>query len=509
MSERLNLTYAIKDGNLTHISEVERGLKCGCVCPACHEVLIARKGKKMMHHFAHKSTENCAYGYETSLHLAAKEILAGTKKIIIPGTYVKFYSHKQTICLSKSTEVTIEKVQLEHRFRNVIPDVIIYVDGKPLFIEIFVTHPIDDEKLDKLKELGISTIEIDLSSIDHSVTTEELSDILLKDNELKYWKYNALSDDYKKRFYDTADIRSVTWKFGFPCVYKCPIYKKDNKYADLIEDCNYCEYCIASYSDYILCSGRQRISSIEDLNRPDIKQGKDFSQVTEPVIKKSRRIPLTADNIHTTENPLATNTTNITNTTKIIWSKNSNPVEEKSVIDKEFYSSDPWVNLFKQMDDDRKKMKTDKINSADESNEPVADMTSVPKSTIAIAKSILTKAKTIVLPPVYLHCDEQKTLLKSAQTMAIDHVELNHQIGRDIFDAVIHNSTESIVINFFIEEHMDEEHLDIIRALHIPVLEIDLSKADQYVTIKNFTFNLLNSNKLKHWICHPDADKYL
>lgn len=488
MSGRLNLTYAIKDGNLTHISEVERGLKCGCVCSACGEALIARKGPKMMHHFAHKSKENCAYGYETSLHLAAKEILAGAKKMVIPGTYIEFNSHKHTICISKTTEITIEKVELERRFRNVIPDVIIYVNGKPIFIEIFVTHPIDDEKLDKLKELGISTIEIDLSQINHSITTEELSDILLKDSELKYWKYNVLSDNYKKKFLYTADRRSITWRYGTPCIYNCPIYKKQsNKYVSLINDCEHCEYCIVSTYSFVHCSGRQRISSIEDLNRPDIEQGKDFSQVIESTVKEPRQVPLKVNNASIVQKPSVTDST----------------------IDKEFYSSDSWVNLFKQMDNDRKKMEANKANNVNESNEPMTDTALAPKSTITIAKSILMKAKTIMLPPVYLHYNEQKTLLKDAQTILIDHIEFDRQMGRNVFDAIIHNDSESIAVKFFIDEHIDEEHLDIIRALHIPVLEIDLSKADQYVTIKNFTFNLLNSNKLKHWICHPDADKYL
>lgn len=60
----LNLTYAQKNEKLVHVSEVERGLKCGCVCPACGEVLIARKGNKVVHHFAHKSTIECQYGYQ-------------------------------------------------------------------------------------------------------------------------------------------------------------------------------------------------------------------------------------------------------------------------------------------------------------------------------------------------------------------------------------------------------------------------------------------------------------
>ena len=43
MIER-HMACALKEGKLVYIDDVERGLKCGCTCPACGEALIARKG---------------------------------------------------------------------------------------------------------------------------------------------------------------------------------------------------------------------------------------------------------------------------------------------------------------------------------------------------------------------------------------------------------------------------------------------------------------------------------
>lgn len=45
---RLNFTYALKDRVITHISETERSAKCGCVCPACGEILVVKKGQKII-----------------------------------------------------------------------------------------------------------------------------------------------------------------------------------------------------------------------------------------------------------------------------------------------------------------------------------------------------------------------------------------------------------------------------------------------------------------------------
>ena len=83
--KQLRLTYALKNGEIVHISNVDKGLSCGCICPACGERLVAKKGEKMMHHFAHKSGSSCEYGYESSLHLAAKDILLNAKQIVIPA----------------------------------------------------------------------------------------------------------------------------------------------------------------------------------------------------------------------------------------------------------------------------------------------------------------------------------------------------------------------------------------------------------------------------------------
>ena len=162
VKSQLNLTYALKDGIITSISNVESGLKCGCVCPACDMPLVAKKGEKMMHHFAHHAGHNCEYGYESSLHLAAKDILSKAKKIVIPPVYVKFPdSYKKDELVCEEREINIDRVELEKRYNDIIPDIVIFAGGRQFFVEIFVTHCIDDVKLEKLKKANISTIEID------------------------------------------------------------------------------------------------------------------------------------------------------------------------------------------------------------------------------------------------------------------------------------------------------------------------------------------------------------
>lgn len=116
-----------------------------------------------MHHFAHKSGATCEYGYETSLHLAAKEILSKTKEITIPAVYVHFPdSLKKDELICESKKITLDHIEVEHRLENIIPDLIVHSRNKVLLIEIYATHAIDETKLKKIKALNISTIEINL-----------------------------------------------------------------------------------------------------------------------------------------------------------------------------------------------------------------------------------------------------------------------------------------------------------------------------------------------------------
>src|SRR5215470_11905068 len=55
-------------------TEVARGPEYRC--PECNQLVIIRKGPKIIHHFAHRSAASCAYGRgETQAHLRAKLML--------------------------------------------------------------------------------------------------------------------------------------------------------------------------------------------------------------------------------------------------------------------------------------------------------------------------------------------------------------------------------------------------------------------------------------------------
>ena len=269
MPRQTNLIYALKAGQIVSIADVERGLKCGCVCPACGEPLVAKKGNKVIHHFAHHAGTNCEYGYQTALHLAAKDILSKAKRMVIPAVEFQFPGSYKKETISEEMDLPIDRVELERRFEDVIPDVVVYSGGKYFFVEIFVTHQVDEKKLTKLKQANISTIEIDLSKVDRMVSPEELNEILLKSNKAKKWIYNAAATRWLNRFKKIADRKRIVAHGMALHVYDCPIQMRTwhgRTYANVIDDCIYCEYCISDSDGYILCSGRRRIAHIKDFH---------------------------------------------------------------------------------------------------------------------------------------------------------------------------------------------------------------------------------------------------
>ena len=206
-TKRYPLLYAInQEGNLVHVDQVKNGQECKCKCPACGEDLIAKQGKgHKIPHFAHASGVECEYGYESSLHLAAKQILEKAKKMYIPAVYISFpHSNKKPILLSPPKEIDIDLVALEERFSDFVPDIVIKSDKRFLIVEIFVTHAIDKEKLAKIENENISTIEIDLSDLDRNISLDELSYILVEDVQRKDWKHNAKTIDLRKKFFDKS-----------------------------------------------------------------------------------------------------------------------------------------------------------------------------------------------------------------------------------------------------------------------------------------------------------------
>lgn len=272
-----NMTYALKDGKTVHISEVENGLRCECICPACGERLIARKGTKVIHHFAHKSTVECEYGYQTSLHLVAKDIISKYRQICIPALFLNIPKSGKRILIEDAQVIQVSEVILEKKISDIIPDILLMTNVGILILEIYVTHEVDDEKKKKIKRLNIPTLEIDLSKLNRNITKEELAEVLIKETENKKWIYNGKREQTYTRFVEVSESKKIVSRGYALHVDECPIKSrvwKGKPYANFTDDCNMCEYFIdykksenhTTDNGEILCSGKLRIGKIKDFD---------------------------------------------------------------------------------------------------------------------------------------------------------------------------------------------------------------------------------------------------
>lgn len=266
----LKLPFGLKGGILVHISEVPQGAACGCVCPCCKAPLLARKGSIKIHHFAHKKGADCEKSVETALHLASKQILEEHKGINLPAVQIDLETYRDPIPVSPERAFRLDEVRAEKRTGDIVPDILAYSGGVPLLIEIRVTHEVDKAKAAKIRKLGISAIEIDLSSFCRNFTREELAEAVIRQTDNKKWVFNAKSAKYKKQLLATGKFIKTVHRNGPVHADGCPIAKRvwnGKPYANVTDDCLCCEYnlYVSPYSSSIVCGGIHKITTLEQL----------------------------------------------------------------------------------------------------------------------------------------------------------------------------------------------------------------------------------------------------
>jgi len=146
-----------------------------------------------------------------------------------------------------SCMLEFDEIRIEQHYGSVIPDAMIFKRGHPLIIEIKVTHEVDDLKLRKIKELGISAIEIDLLNTNSPSTTYNgfVRDYVIESKLNKKWLYNNRAREYMAKY--TARLNEVKRKLRLDAWYmhdegwfawRCPLGESSPRC------CNNCQYLI-------------------------------------------------------------------------------------------------------------------------------------------------------------------------------------------------------------------------------------------------------------------------
>lgn len=194
MNSKYKIPFGLKNGILYEPSQVERGEACNCICPSCNKPLIAKKGDKNIHHFAHATNNSCQTGSETAIHLAAKQIIFQKKAVFLPSIEV------DDILVDYNT-VTFDEIILEKSLGNehsnlpFIPDITAKLhrqsDTQNLYIEIAVTHFSEENKIIEFRKHKLSSIEIDLSGLlNEKYVDFEMIENIINSGQKTSWIYN-------------------------------------------------------------------------------------------------------------------------------------------------------------------------------------------------------------------------------------------------------------------------------------------------------------------------------
>ena len=296
------LTYALDSSNkLKHIDAVENGMACGCVCPCCKERLMAKNGgTKRMHHFAHASGVDCEGAYETMLHLLAKERIQDA--FMKHDTFNIEYAYRSYCrkvkectffrygdCYEASRKIFNLKKYYDSCGQELPYDTIkrrsdlkIFSKSnpnlKPVYIEFFVTHASEIEKLhsgEKIIEIKIESEE-DIDNIVAHGFIETTRIAQEHDPIIKF--YGFKNEDYKVELNSRIQFaRYVLYQSGKSLCYSdsclCGELRKTSKstlceicfhttdsfkiyemvkYQGLkrfgIKNCRYCKNYVRSYS---------------------------------------------------------------------------------------------------------------------------------------------------------------------------------------------------------------------------------------------------------------------
>ncbi|WP_157890274.1 hypothetical protein [Marinobacterium aestuarii] len=152
-SNGLRVPFGRRGNRLYGPSEVIRGKSCDCVCPGCGTALVANKGERKREYFSHWRGAECSGGYESAVHLMAKQVIEDTKQAFCPSFSTRiekeaYPGHLLSEDVNReSSLLAFDSVKLEQTAEGLRPDIVACLkDGTEIYIEVHVTHAVSDDK---------------------------------------------------------------------------------------------------------------------------------------------------------------------------------------------------------------------------------------------------------------------------------------------------------------------------------------------------------------------------
>lgn len=284
------INYALDEsGSIRHVTEVESGLDCNCICPACSDYLIAKNTYlERRPHFSHSVNRDCKSGYERSLILLAITILRKRKRIRVPAGASDYKFNNQDIFPVR--DLNIIGVKLDKQREDVFPHINLTLeDGSEMNVDILVTTSRDEEMVERIKASGIATLEINFNDYLYQIDEEEFEHKIVEQLIDKKWLYYKEEVEVLEKISAYAEEKENYYCGELKYIKYCPLRISPQTKSSLnLVDENTCIKCPFSIkcrqttkgNNVTLCLGHYE--GIENVNTTTLN---DFLRA--PVVKET------------------------------------------------------------------------------------------------------------------------------------------------------------------------------------------------------------------------------
>lgn len=216
MKRDVKLSFCLIDGQIYNVSDFAHltpKQRPEAFCPECESRLVLKLGnlnspKSKTHHAAHKNeNQSCSLSSpEGVLHFNTKwyiyeQLKQGNKLFIkqhCSGWTLPELGKRRSCWGTSRPYLWLENwddVQTEKNVHSLRPDIVLYRNNQPIAaIEIWVSHAIDEEKKEKLREMGLPWIEVKADG--------------------------EIIDEYFVNWAEEFEDEAIPWKINKPLIYE-------------------------------------------------------------------------------------------------------------------------------------------------------------------------------------------------------------------------------------------------------------------------------------------------
>ncbi len=199
-------------GNIIHVKDTSDKHKGHLICPStnCNWPVMAVKPSPQSgraQHYRHYPEQDGTERFcsdpegaqESIIHKEAKEILLKRKNVFIFP-----YMHPFTLYRDKfinplpigdipeqGKQIHLTNIEMEVRriSKDYQPDIVAEYDGDDFIVEIRYKHPVDEQKIEKIKRDDIAAIEITLSHLGQNYTQDDINRAFFNNKRFKWLHY--------------------------------------------------------------------------------------------------------------------------------------------------------------------------------------------------------------------------------------------------------------------------------------------------------------------------------